>query len=151
VIERTHAQPPDIDDRWPVRPLSAARLYTDFSGDSFARAQPVSPRQTSPSTSANRRAVVTDELLADHAPTVRRQAPGRGGSRQAILDAAGQLLVARGLVALSLDAVARLADVDTSLISRWWPSEEALALDVLRQEWLALAVRVHRRAARIGL
>jgi AcrR family transcriptional regulator len=94
---------------------------------------------------------VTHELPADHTPTMRRQTPGRGESREAILDAACQLLVTRGLVALTLDAVARRADVETSLISRWWPSEEALALDVLRQEWLALAVRVRRGAVRIGL
>jgi AcrR family transcriptional regulator len=74
-----------------------------------------------------------------------------GGSREAILDAAGQLLVTRGLVALTLDAVARRADVEASLISRWWPSEEALALDALRQEWLALAVQIRRRAVRIDL
>jgi AcrR family transcriptional regulator len=98
-----------------------------------------------------RRVVVSDELRADNAPTMRRPAPGRGGSREAILDAAGQLLVTRGLVALTLDAVARRADVEASLISRWWPSEEALALDALRQEWLALAVQVRRRAVRIGL
>jgi AcrR family transcriptional regulator len=99
----------------------------------------------------SRSAVVTHELPADHAPTMRRQTPGRGDSREAILDAACQLLVTRGLVALTLDAVASRADVEASLISRWWPSEEALALDALRQEWLALAVRVHHRAVRIGL
>jgi AcrR family transcriptional regulator len=79
---------------------------------------------------------------------MRRRGPGRGGSREAILDAAGQLLVTRGLVALTLDAVARHADVEASLISRWWTSEEALALDALRREWLTLAVRVRRRAIR---
>jgi AcrR family transcriptional regulator len=111
----------------------------------------VSPRHPSPSSAGSRSIVVTEELSADHGPTVRRQIPGRGSSREAILDAAGQLLVTRGLVALTLDAVARRADVEASLISRWWPSEEALALDALRQEWLALAVRVRRRAVLIGL
>jgi AcrR family transcriptional regulator len=94
---------------------------------------------------------VATDRTADNALTMRRPAPGRGGSREAILDAAGQLLVTRGLVALTLDAVARRADVEASLISRWWPSEEALALDALRQEWLALAVQIRRRAVRIDL
>jgi hypothetical protein len=38
----------------------------------------------------------------DHAPAIRRQIPGRSGSREAILDAAHQLLVTRGLAAFDL-------------------------------------------------
>ncbi|MEA2208979.1 MAG: hypothetical protein QOF54_1456 [Solirubrobacteraceae bacterium] len=71
--------------------------------------------------------------------------------RDDVLDAAGELLVSRGLVALTLDAVAQRAHVDRSLISRWWPSEEALALDVLHHEWVALAAHVYRGAYRFGL
>jgi AcrR family transcriptional regulator len=64
------------------------------------------------------------------------------GGREAILDAAAQLLVTNGLVALTAEAVAGRAHIEASAISRWWPSEEALALDALRHEWLALAGRV---------
>jgi AcrR family transcriptional regulator len=55
------------------------------------------------------------------------------------LEAAGELLVTKGLAALTLDAVAERARTSVELIHRWWPSEEALALDALRHEWLALA------------
>ena len=63
----------------------------------------------------------------------------RPARAEAILDAAGELLVTRGLGALTLEAVAQRANVGTSLVCRWWPSERALALDALRHEWLALA------------
>jgi AcrR family transcriptional regulator len=54
-------------------------------------------------------------------------------------------------VALSLDAVAQRAKVEPVAIYRWWPSEEALALDALRHEWVALAAHVYRGACRFGV
>jgi AcrR family transcriptional regulator len=75
----------------------------------------------------------------------------RGGDRERTLDAAGELLAMRGLAALSLDAVARRTGTSTARIRRWWPSEEALALDALRHEWIGLAAHVRRSACRFGL
>jgi AcrR family transcriptional regulator len=59
--------------------------------------------------------------------------------------------VTRGLVAMTIDAVAERAHVSKQAIDRWWPSEEALALDVLSREWFALARNVRREACRFGL
>jgi AcrR family transcriptional regulator len=66
------------------------------------------------------------------------------------LDAAGELLTRRGLARLTVEAVAERAGTTTQTIQRWWPSEEALALDALRHEWLGLAAHVYRRAVDEG-
>jgi AcrR family transcriptional regulator len=71
--------------------------------------------------------------------------------RDRIIDAAGELLTSSGLGAMTLDAVAARARVSERTISRWWPSDEALALDVLRREWMARAAEVRRAALRCGL
>jgi AcrR family transcriptional regulator len=73
------------------------------------------------------------------APALAR--PGSKRGRDAVLDAAGELLVTRGLIAVSVEAVAERARVSKHLIGRWWPSEEALALDALHHEWVALAAK----------
>jgi AcrR family transcriptional regulator len=75
----------------------------------------------------------------------------RARGRDAVLDSAGELLITRGLTAMTIDAVAERAEVEKTAISRWWPSEEALALDVLHHEWVALAGHVRREACRFGL
>lgn len=88
----------------------------------------------------------------------KRSAPGsattrrhsRGRTRDGVLDAACQLLVTQGLGALTIDAVAQSAGIDMAVISRWWPSEEALAFDALRREWLALAIRMRHGAVRVN-
>jgi hypothetical protein len=59
--------------------------------------------------------------------------------RDAVLDAAGELLATRGLIALSIEAVAGHANISATAIYRWWPSEHDLVLDTLRHEWDALA------------
>jgi len=59
-------------------------------------------------------------------------------AREAILDAAGELLVTRGLVGMTIEAVARRAHVSNETVERWWPNDEALAIDVLPREWAAL-------------
>ena len=66
--------------------------------------------------------------------------PGRGRprsqrAREAILDAAGDLLLGQGLGEVSMDAVARRAGVSKATIYRWWPTKEMLALDTLYHEW----------------
>jgi AcrR family transcriptional regulator len=68
-----------------------------------------------------------------------------------VLDSAGELLVTQGLTALTIDAVAERARIDRRAIARWWPSEEALVLDVLYHEWVALAAHVRRGASLFGL
>jgi AcrR family transcriptional regulator len=77
--------------------------------------------------------------------------PDDACGRDRIIDAAGELLASSGLRAMTLDAVASRARVSEQAISRWWPSEEALALDVLRREWIAVAAEVRRAALRCGL
>ena len=67
-------------------------------------------------------------------------APPRGRprsekARQAVLAAAAELLLARGLGAVSMDAVAEQAGVSKATIYRWWPTKETLALDALYTEW----------------
>jgi AcrR family transcriptional regulator len=68
--------------------------------------------------------------------------PGRGRprserARQAILAAAAELLLDRGLAAVSMDAVAERAGVSKATIYRWWPAKETLALDALYTQWAA--------------
>jgi len=55
----------------------------------------------------------------------------------AILEAAAELLLARGLSAVSMDAVAERAGVSKATIYRWWPTKEMLAMDALYNEWAA--------------
>jgi AcrR family transcriptional regulator len=72
-------------------------------------------------------------------PTVtEKSARGRPRSekaRQAILDAAIELLLAQGLEAVSMDEVAQRAGVSKATIYRWWPTKQTLALDALYHEW----------------
>ncbi|HYM80736.1 MAG TPA: helix-turn-helix domain-containing protein, partial [Candidatus Limnocylindria bacterium] len=63
--------------------------------------------------------------------TPRRGRPRSEKARHAILDAAAELLLRRGLGAVSMDAVAERAGVSKATIYRWWPSKEMLALDAL--------------------
>jgi AcrR family transcriptional regulator len=70
------------------------------------------------------------------------EAPLRGRprsqrARTAILDTAAELLLERGLSAVSMDEVAERAGVSKATIYRWWPSKETLALDALYTEWAA--------------
>ena len=73
------------------------------------------------------------------------------GERELVIGVAGRLLGSSGLDALTFDTLAARAQVAEESISRWWPSEEALVLDVLRHEWIARAARVRRAAIRCGL
>lgn len=68
-------------------------------------------------------------------PTLRRGRPRSETRRQAILQAAFELLGERGLGATSMDAVAERAGVSKATIYRWWESKELLALDALYAEW----------------
>jgi AcrR family transcriptional regulator len=66
---------------------------------------------------------------------VRRGRPRSEKARQSILKAAADLLLARGLGAVSMDTVAEQAGVSKATIYRWWPTKETLALDALFVEW----------------
>jgi AcrR family transcriptional regulator len=58
--------------------------------------------------------------------------PGRPRSescRQAILAAAGELMLEGGLAAASIEAIAARAGVSKATIYKWWPSRNAVALD----------------------
>jgi len=68
---------------------------------------------------------------------VARGRPRSERARLAILAAAAELLLDRGLVAVSMDAVAAQAGVSKATIYRWWPTKETLALDALYTQWAA--------------
>ena len=83
-----------------------------------------------------------DEAGSRGAP--RYQPPGTGCSGgqetpELVLEAASTLLITQGLIAVTIDAVAERAGIAVDSVYRWWPSEEALVVDVLRREWIALA------------
>lgn len=65
----------------------------------------------------------------------RRGRPRSEARKQAILQAAFELLEERGLAATSMDAVAERAGVSKATIYRWWDSKELLALDALYAAW----------------
>src|SRR5579863_10510261 len=65
----------------------------------------------------------------------RRGRPRSETARLAILEAAAELALERGLAAVSMDAVADRAGVSKATIYRWWPTKETLALDALYHEW----------------
>ena len=65
----------------------------------------------------------------------RRGRPRSEKARAAVLEAAGELLLAQGLDATSMDAVADRAGVSKATIYRWWRTKETLALDALYYEW----------------
>jgi len=67
----------------------------------------------------------------------KRGRPRSEKARHAILEAAAELLLSRGLGAVSMDAVAETAGVSKATIYRWWPSKEMLALDALL-DWSAV-------------
>ena len=71
----------------------------------------------------------------------RRGRPRSEKAREAILAAAAELLLARGLGAVSMDTVAEQAGVSKATIYRWWPTKETLALDALHHEWAAARPR----------
>ena len=63
-----------------------------------------------------------------------RGRPRSEPARQAILTAAAELLLTRGLAAVSMDTVAAQAGVSKATIYRWWPTKETLALDALFEQ-----------------
>jgi AcrR family transcriptional regulator len=77
---------------------------------------------------------MTSDVTAE---TPQRGRPRSERARKAILEAASELLLARGLSAVSMDAVAERAGVSKATIYRWWPTKETLALDALYTEWAA--------------
>src|ERR1700749_1245332 len=64
-----------------------------------------------------------------------RGRPRSEKAQQAILAAAAELLLERGLAEVSMDAVAERAGVSKATIYRWWPTKETLALDALYTRW----------------
>jgi AcrR family transcriptional regulator len=64
-------------------------------------------------------------------PAVRRPRgrPRSETARQAILAAAGDLMLSGGMAAATMDAIAARAGVSKATIYKWWPSRGAVALD----------------------
>ena len=69
------------------------------------------------------------------AVTATRGRPRSETAHKAVLAAAAELLLDRGLPGVSMDAVAERAGVSKATIYRWWPTKETLALDMLYNEW----------------
>ena len=69
------------------------------------------------------------------AVTAARGRPRSETAHKAVLAAAAELLLDRGLPGVSMDAVAERAGVSKATIYRWWPTKETLALDMLYNEW----------------
>lgn len=67
----------------------------------------------------------------DGGPPLRRPRgrPRSETARQAILAAAGELMLSGGLGAATMDAIAARAGVSKATIYKWWPSRGAVALD----------------------
>ena len=61
----------------------------------------------------------------------RRGRPRSSRVRDAVLDAAGRLLVERGAGGTSVDAIAAEAGVSKATIYRWWASKEELLVDAV--------------------
>jgi AcrR family transcriptional regulator len=70
--------------------------------------------------------------------TATRGRPRSETAHKAVLAAAAELLLDRGLSGVSMDAVAERARVSKATIYRWWPTKETLALDMLFNEWSAV-------------
>ncbi len=77
-------------------------------------------------------------------PALRRGRPRSEMRKQAILQAAFELLGERGLAATSMDAVAERAGVSKATIYRWWDSKELLALDALYAAWDSSGPATHQ-------
>jgi AcrR family transcriptional regulator len=69
------------------------------------------------------------------APASRRGRPRSETARHAILEAAAELLMARGLAAMNMGTVAARAGVSKATIYRRWRTKELLALDALFHAW----------------
>ena len=82
-------------------------------------------------------AFAVDTGASDNAGTPQRGRPRSRRAHQAVLEAASDLLLTRGLSAVSMDTVAERAGVSKATIYRWWPTKESLALDALFTEWAA--------------
>ncbi|MEY9863156.1 AcrR family transcriptional regulator [Catenulispora sp. GAS73] len=80
----------------------------------------------------------TDSEAGPAADAPQRGRPRSHRAHQAILAAASDLLLTRGLSAVSMDTVAERAGVSKATIYRWWPTKESLALDALFTEWSAV-------------
>ncbi len=69
-------------------------------------------------------------------------------ARVAILEAVAELLLEKGLTAVSTDAVAARAEVSKATVYRWQPAKPTLALDALLHEGAGVPAPRHRIAAR---
>jgi AcrR family transcriptional regulator len=67
--------------------------------------------------------------MTDRQPGRGRGRPRSERARLAILAAAGELMLAGGVNAASMEAIAERAGVSKATIYKWWPSRGAVALD----------------------
>lgn len=67
--------------------------------------------------------------MTDRQPGRGRGRPRSERARLAILAAAGELMLAGGVNAASMEAIAERAGVSKATVYKWWPSRGAVALD----------------------
>lgn len=70
-----------------------------------------------------------DPDTASSRPASRRGRPRSQASREAILAAAGELMMEGGLKAATVDAIATRAGVGKATVYKWWDSRGAVALE----------------------
>lgn len=73
-------------------------------------------------------------------PSVARRSPGRArsdASRLAILNAALKLLETQPLQQITIESIAREAEVGKATIYRWWPSKASIVIDAFVQNHVA--------------
>lgn len=78
--------------------------------------------------------ISADGVVAIH--PVRRRAPGRArsdASRIAILNAALRLLETQNLQQITIESIAREAEVGKATIYRWWPSKASIVIEAFVQ------------------
>lgn len=75
------------------------------------------------------RNTAVDPDTASSRPASRRGRPRSQASREAILAAAGELMMEGGLKAATVDAIATRAGVGKATVYKWWDSRGAVALE----------------------
>ncbi|MEA2580235.1 MAG: hypothetical protein QOE83_1127 [Actinomycetota bacterium] len=76
------------------------------------------------------------DRVTETAPVTRpRGRPRSERAQHAILTAAIELLLERGLRAMSMEELAERAGVSKATIYRWWDSKDLLAMDALSAAW----------------
>jgi len=97
------------------------------------------PGQGSPAPAPTAQSSATTAAEAEPAAPRRPGRPRSERSRQAVLQAASQLLPELGLRATTTDQIAARSGVSKATIYKWWPSKYAVAVDAFLSQMAAVA------------